>query len=71
MIKIFCAFTYRISRQPLDVSADPGDTVDTVIKTVLLTDKTSDTPTSSLHHHAPECYELRLHEGIVAVNIIM
>ena len=52
-----------MSRQPIDVAVDPSGTVDAVIKTILLTDKASSSPTTSLHHHAPQCYDLRLHEG--------
>jgi hypothetical protein len=52
-----------LCRNPLEVAVDPSGTVDVVIKTILQTDKAAAAPTGSLHHHAPECYDLRLHEG--------
>lgn len=54
---------YLPNKSPLSVEVDPSDTVDSAINTILNVDKASDSPSSSLHHHAPECYELRLHEG--------
>jgi len=57
---------YLPNREPMKVHVNPNDTVLEVIKATLRTHQSSLFP-GTLHHHAPECYELRLHEGGRAV----
>lgn len=56
---------FALYRKPIDVTVDPNGTVDAIIKAILQTDQAASKPTASLHHHAPQCYDLRLHEGTV------
>jgi hypothetical protein len=53
---------YSPKREPILVSASDRDTVADVIKKSLAAHLKSNMQ-FKLYYHAPECYEIRLHEG--------
>lgn len=55
---------YLPNREPISINFDTNNSVDDLIRSVLSSHKNeSGGEGSDLHYHAPECYELRLHEG--------
>ena len=50
----------------MQIQFDPNCSVDDLIRMVLTTrQQKGGGGGTALHAHAPECYELRLHEGVV------
>lgn len=52
-----------LSREPMEVRIDSSSSVDELIRSVLSSHQRDGDSGLKLHYHAPECYELRLHEG--------
>ena len=51
----------------MTVHVNPTNTVDEIIKLTLTTHQNQGLQSPRLYYHAPEYYELRLHEGTIYI----
>lgn len=57
---------HGIYREPMTVHVNPANTVEEIIKLTLSTHQSQGLQKPKIYYHAPEYYELRLHEGILS-----